>query len=35
MADYVYVFETGEIVAEGPAKDLAASEEVKKAYLGG
>jgi branched-chain amino acid transport system ATP-binding protein len=35
LADYVFVFETGEIVAEGPAMDLAASEEVKKAYLGG
>jgi branched-chain amino acid transport system ATP-binding protein len=35
LADYVFVFETGEIVAEGPAMDLASSEEVKKAYLGG
>jgi branched-chain amino acid transport system ATP-binding protein len=35
MADYVYVFETGKIVAEGSAGTLAASEEVKKAYLGG
>lgn len=35
LADYVYVFETGEIVAEGSARDLAASEEVKRAYLGG
>jgi branched-chain amino acid transport system ATP-binding protein len=35
MADYVYVFETGKIVVEGSAGTLAASEEVKKAYLGG
>lgn len=35
LADYVYVFETGKIVAEGSAGDLAASEEVKRAYLGG
>jgi len=35
LADYVYVFETGKIVAEGSAEDLAASQEVKKAYLGG
>jgi branched-chain amino acid transport system ATP-binding protein len=35
MADYVYVFETGKIVAAGSAGTLAASEEVKKAYLGG
>jgi branched-chain amino acid transport system ATP-binding protein len=35
LADYVYVFETGKIVAEGSAGALAASEEVKKAYLGG
>ena len=35
LADYVYVFETGNIVAEGSAQDLADSQEVKKAYLGG
>jgi branched-chain amino acid transport system ATP-binding protein len=30
-----YVLENGKIVLEGPAKDLAENEEVKKAYLGG
>lgn len=30
-----YVLETGKIVLEGPAEDLAENEEVKKAYLGG
>lgn len=34
IADYGYVLETGEIVLEGPGKELAANEEVKKAYLG-
>jgi branched-chain amino acid transport system ATP-binding protein len=29
-----YVLETGRIILEGPAKDLAQREEVKKAYLG-
>ncbi|MEA4892125.1 MAG: ABC transporter ATP-binding protein [Peptococcaceae bacterium] len=35
IADYAYVLETGKIALEGPAKELAASEEVRKAYLGG
>jgi branched-chain amino acid transport system ATP-binding protein len=35
IADYAYVLETGKITLEGSAKELAASEEVKKAYLGG
>ena len=30
-----YVLETGKIVLEGPASQLEANEEVKKAYLGG
>ncbi len=30
-----YVLQTGEIILEGPAKELAENEEVKKAYLGG
>jgi branched-chain amino acid transport system ATP-binding protein len=30
-----YVLETGRFVLNGPAKDLAQSEEVRKAYLGG
>ena len=35
IADYAYVLETGKITLEGPSEVLAASEEVKKAYLGG
>lgn len=35
LAKYAYVFETGEIVLEGPAQQLKESEEVKRAYLGG
>lgn len=35
IADYGYVMETGRITLEGPGAELAASEEVQKAYLGG
>jgi branched-chain amino acid transport system ATP-binding protein len=35
IADYGYVLETGNTVLDGPARDLAANEEVKAAYLGG
>lgn len=35
IADRAYVLETGRITLSGDAKDLAASEEVRKAYLGG
>ena len=35
VADRAYVLETGRIVLEGKAKDLAADERVQKAYLGG
>ena len=35
IADYGYVLETGEITMEGPGKELASNEEIKKAYLGG
>lgn len=35
IANRAYVLETGKIVLQGDAKKLAASEEVKKAYLGG
>lgn len=35
IADYAYVLETGTISLEGKGSDLAASEEVQKAYLGG
>lgn len=35
IASRAYVLETGRITLSGSAKDLAASEEVRKAYLGG
>lgn len=35
IADYAYVIETGKIVLEGTGEELAASEKVRKAYLGG
>jgi branched-chain amino acid transport system ATP-binding protein len=35
VADRAYVLETGKIVLEGPARDLAADERVQRAYLGG
>ena len=35
IADRAYVMETGKIVLEGTGKELANSEEVRKAYLGG
>lgn len=34
IADYGYVLETGKIVMEGPGKELAENEDVRKAYLG-
>ncbi|KXK52257.1 MAG: ABC transporter ATP-binding protein [Chlorobi bacterium] len=34
VANYAYVLETGEIILEGNARDLAQNEEVQKAYLG-
>ena len=34
IADRAYVLETGKIVLSGDAKELASSEQVKKAYLG-
>lgn len=34
IADYGYVLETGQIVLEGPGKELAQNEAVRKAYLG-
>lgn len=34
VANYGYVLETGDIILEGPAKELSSNEEVKKAYLG-
>ena len=35
IADHAYVIETGKIVLEGTGKELASSEKVQKAYLGG
>ena len=35
LADYVYVFEIGQITLHGPPEDLKESEQVKEAYLGG
>lgn len=35
IAHKAYVIETGKIVLEGTAKELAQSESVRKAYLGG
>jgi branched-chain amino acid transport system ATP-binding protein len=35
IADHAYVLETGRIVLSGTAAELAASEAVRKAYLGG
>ena len=35
IADHAYVMETGKIVLSGTGKELAASPEVQKAYLGG
>ncbi|MBM4440125.1 MAG: ABC transporter ATP-binding protein [Candidatus Rokubacteria bacterium] len=35
LATRAYVMETGRIVLEGPARELARDEHVKKAYLGG
>jgi branched-chain amino acid transport system ATP-binding protein len=34
-ANRAYVIEVGEILMEGPAAELAASDEIRKAYLGG
>ena len=34
IADHAYVLETGVITLEGPAKELAHNDEVRKAYLG-
>ena len=34
IADHAYVLETGLITLEGPAKELADNDEVRKAYLG-
>jgi branched-chain amino acid transport system ATP-binding protein len=33
-ADYGYIMESGRIVMDGPAKELASNEDVKEFYLG-
>ena len=35
LASRAYVMETGRIALEGPARELAENEHVKRAYLGG
>ena len=35
IADRAYVMETGKIVLSGTGEELSASEDIKKAYLGG
>ena len=35
IADRAYVLESGRVVMDGAGKELAASEEIQKAYLGG
>ena len=35
IADYAYVMETGKIVMEGPAAEVAGNPDVMEAYLGG
>jgi len=35
IADRAYVLETGKIILEGTGEELASSEQVRKAYLGG
>ncbi|HOA23950.1 MAG TPA: ABC transporter ATP-binding protein [Aggregatilineales bacterium] len=34
IADYAYILETGNIVLEGPARELAQMDEVRQSYLG-
>jgi branched-chain amino acid transport system ATP-binding protein len=34
ISHYAYVLEVGEITTHGPAKELAATDEIRKAYLG-
>jgi len=33
IANYAYVIQTGRIILEGPASDMIANEEVRRAYL--
>ena len=34
IADRAYVLQTGQVVMQGPAKEIAANEDVRRAYLG-
>jgi len=34
VASYAYLLETGRVAMEGPAAQLAGSEDVRRAYLG-
>ncbi|MFQ5943973.1 MAG: ABC transporter ATP-binding protein, partial [Anaerolineales bacterium] len=34
VADYAYVMETGRVVLDGPADELAENEDIKEFYLG-
>jgi branched-chain amino acid transport system ATP-binding protein len=35
IAHYAYLLEVGRLVAEGPSRELEASETVQRVYLGG
>ena len=35
MCDRAYLLETGNVVLEGPGKELLGNDHVRKAYLGG
>ena len=35
IADHAYVLETGHVVMQGPAAELAGNEDIRRAYLGG
>ena len=35
IADRAYVMETGRVILEGSAQELAANPEIERAYLGG
>ena len=34
IADYAYVLETGQVVLEGPGREVAENEHTQRAYLG-
>ena len=35
IADYVYILERGEVTLEGSSQEIASSQEIQAAYLGG